>query len=195
MTTFRSEAETRSPRGRAGWVGRSLLAVLALLVLAVGARVLIVRSFDSGPQPLTLAHGDKVAVRLLDGRRSTLADLARPGIPTVISVWASWCGPCRKEAPVLVSLRERFGRDQLNLLYLNAREPDASPDELRQFAKEVGIDPREVAVLDDTALRTLTNDSINLIPRTYIFDRVGAPVAMIVGYKPLALARVAGLLE
>lgn len=42
-----------------------------------------------------------VTLRALDGRATTLAALS--GQPMVINLWATWCGPCRAEMPMLVA--------------------------------------------------------------------------------------------
>ena len=99
------------------------------------------------------------------------------------------------EAPTLVDLQQRQGPDKLNLLYLNARDPHTPRPELSAFVESMGMDRNAYAIIDDANLSTLTNDDRNLIPRTYVFDRAGKPVAMIVGYKPLALNRLGGLLR
>lgn len=31
------------------------------------------------------------------------------GVPTVVTIWASWCAPCRREIPLFVDLQERAG--------------------------------------------------------------------------------------
>ena len=37
-------------------------------------------------------------------------DLGRaPGVPTVVNLWASWCGPCREELPLVQELAEAAG--------------------------------------------------------------------------------------
>jgi thiol-disulfide isomerase/thioredoxin len=43
-------------------------------------------------------------------------DLSRaPGVPTVVNLWASWCGPCREELPMVQQLADAAG-DQVRVL-------------------------------------------------------------------------------
>jgi len=43
------------------------------------------------------------------------------GKPTVIVFWASWCGPCKQEAPQVVKVAQTYG-DQVHILGVNAGE-------------------------------------------------------------------------
>ena len=45
--------------------------------------------------------------------------------PTVVVFWASWCGPCKKEAPEVVKLAQSYG-DRVNILGVNAGEDMAT---------------------------------------------------------------------
>ena len=177
-----------------GWSGRRALGIGVLLALMFfAARLLTSRSFDDGPMPPPLAVAGQLPVRLPDGRAARLGDGVRAGVPTVVTLWASWCGPCRREASTIADLRRRFGSDRLNLIYLNVRDPGAGSAMLSRYMRDAGMQRDGYVMMDDAPLVQLTKDLTNAIPRTYVFDRAGTPVAMIVGYKPLALARVAGL--
>lgn len=57
------------------------------------------------------------------------------GSPAVINVWASWCAPCRAEAPELVAVHKR--NKGVEFLGLSTRDSDAAA---RQFVKKYGID-------------------------------------------------------
>ncbi len=58
------------------------------------------------------------------------------GTPVVLNFWASWCEPCREEAPLLQSAWERSGGD--GVLFLGLDMQDARPD-ARAFIEQFGL--------------------------------------------------------
>lgn len=62
--------------------------------------------------------------------------LAASTRPVVLNVWASWCIPCRSEAPLLRAAHESFGTE-VQFIGLNVRD---SQDGARAFLNEFGLD-------------------------------------------------------
>lgn len=64
------------------------------------------------------------------------ADLAAGTQPVVLNVWASWCTPCRSEAPLLRQAHAEFG-DRVRFVGIDVRD---SQDGARGFIAEFGLD-------------------------------------------------------
>ncbi len=63
-------------------------------------------------------------------------DLARaPGVPTVVNLWGSWCGPCREELPFLQEFADAAG-DQVRVLGVISK--DGVP-QAQSFASDTGV--------------------------------------------------------
>lgn len=72
----------------------------------------------------------QVTVDLPNGEQ---LDLQAPGRVVLLSFWASWCEPCRKEAPILNDLQQQA-------LVLGISVEDADPASAAKLAKGLGME-------------------------------------------------------
>ncbi len=64
------------------------------------------------------------------------AHLAALDTPAVVNVWASWCLPCRSEAPLLNQANQEFG-DRITFIGVDVAD---NQTDARQFLAEFGLD-------------------------------------------------------
>lgn len=113
----------------------------------------------------------------LDGETFRLAD--HRGDVVVLNVWASWCAPCRAEAPTLAALSEELQAQGVTFVGLDTRDSDASA---RAFIDRFGIDYANV-IDRDGQLQLLFSDTLppQAIPSTLVIDREGRVAGRVLG--------------
>lgn len=100
---------------------------------------------------------------LRDDPAPTAADLQADGIKFV-NFWASWCGPCRAEHPLL----EKMNDDGLNLIGINYKD---APDNALGFLAELGDPFRQIGA--DRAGRSGLEWGVYGVPETFVIDGDG----------------------
>jgi cytochrome c biogenesis protein CcmG, thiol:disulfide interchange protein DsbE len=100
----------------------------------------------------------------LDGQPVRLADFK--GRPVVINVWATWCGPCKLEHPLLVDMANK-GVEIVGILYDDPNGEDAA----RALLKKDG-DPFVRVALDPAGDLALSI-GISGVPESFLIDANG----------------------
>lgn len=93
----------------------------------------------SGTDEAAIADVPELPVVTFDELRSELNDSE---VPVVVNVWASWCIPCRSEAPLLDRAASEF-QDDIHLIGLNVRDDQVGARSfIAEFFPEAAIDHR-----------------------------------------------------
>jgi thiol-disulfide isomerase/thioredoxin len=101
----------------------------------------------------------------LDGEMVALADLR--GQPVIVNFWATWCGPCREEMPVLEETARRY-QGQLTILGVDQGEDAAT---IQSFLDEIGGVTFPILLDEDMALSREYN--VRGLPTTFFIDAQG----------------------
>ena len=116
----------------------------------------------------------------LEGGEIELAELR--GKPVVVTVWGSWCAPCRAEADDVVAAAEQLGED-VQFLGLNIRDSDQA--QARAFVRTFDIPFPSVYSPDGDAMLACDGAlTPNSIPSVVVLDEKGRVAASIIGELP-----------
>ena len=134
-------------------------------------------------EPKDRKMGPTFSGTTLDGENF---ELPHGGI-VVINVWASWCAPCRAEAPTLAALAKKYkGAVFLGVL---TRDSEVAA---RAFQKRFDL-PYPTLVDDSVLLKFRDTLSANAIPSTILIDKKGRVAARISG--EITVASLSDLIE
>lgn len=152
--------------------GLGVAAVIALLVVGllnrgVGDRIDDALAAGERPEapamtlPLLVDHPDLGPA----GTEVTLDQFQ--GSPVVVNFWASWCVPCRTEAPILEGIWQDFKDDDVVLLGVDTQD---LTDNAREFVDETGMTYPSVRDGTDGTERDF---EVTGVPETFVLDREG----------------------
>jgi len=109
------------------------------------------------------------------GEAQSLADFK--GKVVLLNIWATWCGPCRKEMPALDRLQAALGGPDFEIVALSIDR--GGIDVVRKFFAEIGI--RNLAMYLDGSGQALRALAALGLPATLIIDREGREVGRLMG--------------
>lgn len=151
--------------------------VFALAVGLVGLLIFgVLQTSDDSSIDQAVARGERPVAHdaeldRLDGSgRGSLADYR--GKVVVVNVFASWCAPCIKEAPVLERAQRTLARRGGTVLGIAMH--DARSD-TQKFVEDHGL---TFPVLRDVDKAFADGYGVNGLPETFVIDRVGRIVAL-----------------
>jgi len=119
-------------------------------------------------------------IKTLDSGSFRFADFH--GKVVVINLWASWCGPCRREVPEYEKVRKAYAGRDVEFIGLTTEDPRTSSDRVKNFLHDVSFSFR-LGWADRETARTLMNGE-RAIPQTLVIDADGRIVSHWSGYSP-----------
>src|SRR3979411_1210254 len=138
--------------------------------IAVIAAALAVRATPAGGPaaqfPLGARGGRDVSLRQYHGQ------------VVMINFWASWCGPCRQEMPLLESIYKKYNKLGFTLLGVNVEPDSKAADDWLQAT------PVSFPILYDKESKVSKLYEVAGMPSTVIIDRRGKLRVLPRGYKP-----------
>jgi thiol-disulfide isomerase/thioredoxin len=144
--------------------------------IAGAAAILLACAFASGPAMAadgmllrpwpSKAAAPRFSLTDLQGKQWNLADLR--GKVVVLNFWASWCGPCVEELPILNALAQDAG-DGLVVLGVNYKEPSWN---IERFTREHQF---HYPVLLDKSGDHFKRWTSGVMPTTVLIGRDGKP--------------------
>lgn len=127
-----------------------------------------------------LLHREESLVGL-DGETVPLRHLTGNDKPLVIEFWATWCAPCRKNLPHLVSLQKKYG-DRLVVLGLTVEDPASDMEKVRTYVRAQGVN-FTVAFAPNTLFQFMNRRPDIAVPKLFVFDAAGHTLAYIPRYS------------
>ncbi len=161
------------------WMSVTVLAIVAMYFVVKGGTDARGSNLSGLP---SASSGSSAApeFRLSDiqGRTVSLSDFR--GKVVILDFWATWCPPCRREIPDLISLQSQYKGEGLQIVGVALDEPD----KVKGFAQYMQMNYPVLLGNDDVSA---LYGGISGIPTTFIIDRKGKIVQRFEGFTERAV--------
>ena len=158
-------------------ITRSVL-VSIFLLFSFGANADNAENADLSTELIEIQHkpmAPKFSLPDMQDKPRELTDYL--GKPVIISFWATWCPPCRKEIPYFNRAWEKLKNDGIEMLFVNINE---GKETIEAYTKD---HPIKLKILRDEGAGQLKNWNMTGLPTTFILDPEGRVVYQAMGER------------
>ena len=128
-------------------------------------------SFDEGDEVGSFVLSD------MSDEQIELSEIIEENSYTWINFWASWCGPCREEMPMMSDLYNEFADKGLGIVAVNVKE---NKETIQKYLDQY---PVPFTVLRDSTGKITQSYNVEALPTSLLMDSSGVVQRIIVGYS------------
>ena len=143
-----------------------------------------VKSFMEGPgggeetpSPLLGTAAPDVTLKLLEKGEFRLKEHKGEHV-VMIDFWATWCGPCVQELPILTEVADSYKEKGVVFCAVNLRE---NTEQIQKFLTDKKL---KMTVALDSDAKVATSYHVEAIPMLVLVDKKGTVQSVHVGYNP-----------
>lgn len=144
--------------------------IIAGLLVLFGAYSYWVKGNVDGGDSLAYTKGDQFqSFALSDMNQETveLGDVIANNKITWINFWATWCGPCRREMPMMAELYDQYSGQGLGMVAISVGE---APETVRSYLNDYPVPFTVLTDPDNTQVQAL---NIKILPTSFLVDSTG----------------------
>jgi cytochrome c biogenesis protein CcmG, thiol:disulfide interchange protein DsbE len=159
-------------------VGR--MGAIAVVMVGVGCAT---AGTTGGGEPQVGAPAPEITVQGLSGKSISVSSYR--GKVVLLDVWASWCGPCKEELPMLDEMAGRLRRQGIEVLAVSVDQERAN------VVKFLRARPRwSLTIAHDPAGQIADRLQPDKMPTSYVIDRAGIIRYVNSGFEPSDAATI-----
>ena len=140
-------------------------------------------SFDKGEEVASFALPD------MSDNQLDLSVIIKDNRYTWINFWASWCGPCREEMPMMSNIYDEYSNKGLAIVAVNVNENK------RNIQNYLDQYPVPFTVLRDSAGEIAQSYNVEALPTSLLVDSAGVVQRVTIGYSEIWKYRIPNLLD
>ena len=144
-------------------------------ILITGLTIILSISVSYAASEKLSGKAPNFTLKSRSGKNIKLSELR--GQVIMLNFWASWCGPCRKEMPILEKIHKKYKRLGFTLLGVNVEE---NSRDAKNYLKDVRV---TFPILFDNRQRVSKMYNVSAMPTTVIIDKNGNKRFLHKGYK------------
>jgi peroxiredoxin len=144
---------------------KNLATIFTVLLVSFNIQA---RELEGAAPDFTLKSNQNSNIKLSEHR----------GDVVMINFWASWCGPCRQEMPILDAMYKKYSPLGFTILGVNVEEDSSKANEI---LKKI---PVNFPILYDNENKVSKLYNVEAMPSTIFIDRNGNMRYLHKAYKP-----------